>query len=54
MEKNRGGAGENTHELEKNAKMLEKINTIILRPIYLTLFVKANCLEYLYISYSFL
>ena len=29
MEKNRGGFGENTHELEKNAKMLEKINTII-------------------------
>ena len=28
MEKN-GGVGENTHELEKNAKMLEKINTII-------------------------
>ena len=24
-----GGVGENTHELEKNAKMLEKINTII-------------------------
>ena len=30
MEKNGGGFGENTHELEKNAKMLEKINTIIL------------------------
>ena len=29
MEKNRGGFGENTHELEKNAKMLEKINTIM-------------------------
>ena len=24
-----GGFGENTHRLEKNAKMLEKINTII-------------------------
>ena len=29
MEKNGGGVGENMHELEKNAKMLEKINTII-------------------------
>ena len=29
MEKNGGGVGENTHDLEKNAKMLEKINTII-------------------------
>ena len=29
MEKNGGGFGENMHELEKNAKMLEKINTII-------------------------
>ena len=24
-----GGVGENAHELEKNAKILEKINTII-------------------------
>ena len=24
-----GGVGDNTHELEKNAKILEKINTII-------------------------
>ena len=24
-----GGVGENTHELEKNANMLDKINTII-------------------------
>ena len=32
MEKNGGGVGENTHELEKNAKMLEKINTIIWFP----------------------
>ena len=31
MEKNGGGVGENTHELEKNAKMLEKINTIIVK-----------------------
>ena len=29
MEKIWGGVGENTHRLEKNAKMLEKINTII-------------------------
>ena len=29
MEKIWGGVGENTHMLEKNAKMLEKINTII-------------------------
>ena len=30
MKKNGGGGGgENTHELEKNAKMLEKINTIM-------------------------
>ena len=30
MEKNGGGGvGENTHELEKTAKMLEKINTIM-------------------------
>ena len=29
MEKIWGGFGENTHGLEKNAKMLEKINTII-------------------------
>ena len=29
LEKNGWGVGENTHELEKNAKMLEKINTII-------------------------
>ena len=29
MKKNGGGFGENAHELEKNAKMLEKINTII-------------------------
>ena len=28
MEKNGGGVGENTHRLEKIAKMLEKINTI--------------------------
>ena len=25
-----GGVGEKTHELEKNEKMLEKINTIIM------------------------
>ena len=29
MEKNGGGVGKNTHELEKDAKMLEKINTIM-------------------------
>ena len=29
MGENGGGVGENTHELEKNAKMLEKINAIM-------------------------
>ena len=40
-----GGFGENTHKFEKNAKMLEKINTIILRSRHVIL--AASCLLYL-------